>query len=299
MKHEVSLEQEPADLTSASVKLAQDAYPGNNFLSKIDKEINVVCGGIADGFWEGLSDARSNPIRFSGSLIAASALTMALEGPSSVRRPALVIAGIGASGFIKQTKDAFVTCWSAMKDTWQFPNHVEDNRAAVAHRLGPLAFEMTLMTVAGCAGAKAGQQLLRHRLQPLSPETLKMITPSQAYPMKRFKLDRGGELVLFPDGVARYQLADGSVSTYAHRALTPTSSIFYKPAPSPARMLPTLKVIQSEKTSLFDRWITQPGEGSLVLTERQLLQSRGAQALLKDIPNGSLPIGFYWGWKCN
>ncbi|MBI4533511.1 MAG: hypothetical protein HY711_06145 [Candidatus Melainabacteria bacterium] len=180
-----------------------------------------------------------------------------------------------------------------MKDTWQFPNHVTDNRATVAHQLGPLAFEMTLMTVAGCAGAKAGQGLLRHGLQPLSPKALKMITPSQAYAMKRFKLDSSGELVLFPDGVARYQpLADGSVFTYAHRALNPTSSIFYKPAKSPARILPTLKVIQSEKTGLFDRWITQSGEGSLVLTERQLSQSRGAKALLKDIPNGSLPIGF-------
>lgn len=273
---------------------SNEAQDSESLFCKISREFNVVTGGIIDGYSKGVDDAKAHPLRFAGNLAAAAGTTLALEGPGFVRVGASIIAAAGITGFAKQAADSYLGCLPAIKDTWQSANHIEDNKRVVAQQLGPLAFDVSLMPLAGFLGARVGQKLLRQDLIPISPEVQKVISPLENFSTMRIGLNGGDRLILLPDGLARYESVNGSVETYVHRLIDNDYLMFSRATGNPSEILPTIQYVYL-KRSLLDRWIAKPKanfQSRVIRAMGEALEESSSTSLLNDIPTGSLPIGF-------
>jgi len=140
----------------------------------LTKAAVVVEGTLTGLVTHGLSEAVNNPGRFATEILGATALTVAMKGPSWVKLPALGVVAVGTYSFASHAFDSGLKAMSITQNMTE--GNLAESRAEISQTLGPLAFDSLMMVGAGYAGTKLAGALPK-RLPTVSFE----IAPQLAF----------------------------------------------------------------------------------------------------------------------
>ncbi len=112
----------------------------------------VVEGTLTGLVTHGVSEAANNPGRFGAEILGATALTVAMKGPSWVKLPALGVVAVGTYAFGAHALESGLKAASITQNMTE--GNLAESRAAISETLGPLAFDSLLMVGSGYAGTK-------------------------------------------------------------------------------------------------------------------------------------------------
>lgn len=148
----------PDNLLRPVIEEKQAIVPNNNVqegtLTKLQREADLLRGGIADGVKHRLSEPgellRDSGIAFAG----AYALKAALNAGGRWGTAAKIVGGICGVGAAADVVRRTVPTVGAMADTWKSGNNFEQNKVIVANNLGTALVDYPTMALAGYAGLK-------------------------------------------------------------------------------------------------------------------------------------------------
>ncbi|MGH9548699.1 MAG: HD-GYP domain-containing protein, partial [Terriglobales bacterium] len=125
--------------------------------AKLARVVPLIGEATADGIGASIQDAWSHKGRTAGEfgLSAAIGATIAsVQTEAALPRVALEL-GVLALGVscAKQMFTQGAKAFSAIGDAWRSPDHIDQDRAAIAGSLGPLVFDTALTTGGGMLGA--------------------------------------------------------------------------------------------------------------------------------------------------
>ncbi len=147
-------------------------------LTKLQREADLLRGGIADGVRHRLSDPgeilRDSGIAFAG----AYALKTALNAGGRWGAAAKVVGGVCGLAAAADVGRRAVPTLGAMADTWKSGNNFDQNKMIVANNLGTALVDYPTMALAGYAGFKtAGSpKLLDFKFSEPNPRNIREVT---------------------------------------------------------------------------------------------------------------------------
>ena len=124
---------------------------------KLSRSSEVLFGGIYDGTKDSLGKAAQDPmtlVKLGGSMGAGALLTVLSARKGKFKMAANGL-GIGLGGlFAKDVYDHGSHASAILKDSWNNPSNLEQNRAQMASTLGPFLTDTALYTAGGLAGVR-------------------------------------------------------------------------------------------------------------------------------------------------
>src|SRR5262249_8231277 len=139
-----------------------DAGEHESVWSKLAREGQLLGNGLAQGFGQGAQESAHDWVGTAERVATTVGISLALGALTKGGGVgALLGKGIGTGSAVSFAYDALKpermgAVWGAMKDTWNSPDHLKADTDVIGNQLGRFAFDTTLMSAAGIAGAKLG-----------------------------------------------------------------------------------------------------------------------------------------------
>lgn len=141
---------------------------------KLAREAQLVAmglvGGIKDGAGEFVDDPLGSGLRLAGSVGLGLTLGYMQRGAGLLRFTGQIAGASIGTAFLLDVAGPgrWDSVGDAFADTWHSKRNMDRNVSVVQRDLGRFAFDSTIMTAAGLAGAKAGERFFVPRATPVS-----------------------------------------------------------------------------------------------------------------------------------